>query len=341
MKKILITGGAGFIGHHMVEAILKDTDWKIVILDRLDCSGNLNRLTDISIWEKNKNRVKFVWHDLKSEINPFIEKEIGEVDYIVHLASSTHVDRSIEDPLSFVMDNVVGTCNLLNFARKTPNLKKIINFSTDEVAGPAPAGVFFKENSPHKPSNPYAASKGGQVDLGYSFYVTYKLPVITTFTMNNFGERQHPEKLIPKAIRNILAGTPMPIFSALDENGKLKAVGSRCWLHCRNTSSAVLFLLENGKPGEEYNIIGGGEYTNLKICEMIADVIGKPLIPNFIDFHSSRPGHDIRYALDGSKIRELGWKPPMSVEESLKKTVEWTIKNDKWLYETNKAKYEK
>lgn len=342
MKKILITGGAGFIGHHLVEAVLKDTDFEIVILDRLDCSGNLNRLTDISIWEAQKHRVKFVWHDLRAEINSFVEKETGDVDYIIHLASSTHVDRSIEDPMMFVMDNVVGTCNLLNFARKLPNLKKFINFSTDEVFGPAEAGVFFKENSPHKPSNPYAATKGGQVDLGYSFCVTYKLPVINTFTMNNFGERQHPEKLIPKAIRNILSEKPMPIFSVLDPNThELKAVGSRCWLHCRNTASAILFLLENGKPGEEYNIIGEGEYTNLEICEMAAKFVGKKLIPDFVDFHSSRPGHDIRYALDGSKLRELGWKLPMSVQESLKKTVEWTLKNDKWLYETNKAKYEK
>lgn len=341
MKKILITGGAGFIGHHFVEHILKNTDWNIIILDRLDCSGNLNRLIDISVWEKEKHRVKFIWHDLKAEINFFLESEIGEVDYIVHLAASTHVDRSIEDPLSFVMDNVVGTCNLLNFARKIKRLEKFINFSTDEIAGPVEKGVFFKENFAHKPSNPYAASKGGQVDLGYSFHVTFGLPVITTFTMNNFGERQHPEKLVPKAIKNILDGVPMPIFSSLDKDGKLKAVGSRYWLHCRNTASAVLFLLENGKAGEEYNIIGEKEYTNLEICEMISNIIGKPLIPSFIDFHSSRPGHDIRYALDGSKLDRLGWAPPMSIEESLKKTVEWTIKNSKWLYDSNKTHYEK
>lgn len=342
MKKVLLTGGAGFIGHHMVEAFLKDTDWSIVLLDRLDCSGTLNRLTDISIWEKEKHRVKFIWHDLKAEINDFLEKEIGEVDYIVHLAASTHVDRSIEDPLSFVMDNVVGTCNMLNFARKLKSLKKFINFSTDEIAGPAPAELYFKENFPHKPSNPYAASKGGQVDLGYSFYITYGLPVVTTFTMNNFGERQHPEKLIPKAIRSILNGEAMPIFSSFNkETGKLEAVGSRCWLHCRNAASAILFLLENGKAGQEYNIIGEREYTNLEICEMIAKVIGKPLIPNFVDFHSSRPGHDMRYALDGTKIKELGWKSAMSVEESLRKTVEWSLKNPKWLYEAKKSQYEK
>ncbi len=343
MKKhtVLITGGAGFIGHHMVEGILKTTDWNIVILDRLDTSGSLERLKEIDLWEQEKHRIKLVWHDLKAEINHFVANEIGDVDYIIHLAASTHVDRSIEYPLMFVMDNVVGTCNLLTFARKLPNLKKIINFSTDEVWGPAEPGKYFSEFAPHRPSNPYSASKGGQTDLGYAFYVTYGLPVINTHTVNNFGECQDPEKLIPKTIRNVLHGQPMPVFAAPNpQTGKLEAVGSRCWIHARNTLSAVQFLLEHGKAGEEYNI-PGKEYPNIEICEMIAKFVGKPLLVNLVDVSTARPGHDSRYALDGSKLEALGWKAPMSVEESLEKVVKWTLAHEKWLYESVKAIYER
>jgi dTDP-glucose 4,6-dehydratase len=176
--KLLLTGGMGFTGHHFVEGILKNTDWDIVVLDRLDISGNPNRLTDISIWEKEKHRVKFVWWDLKAPINEYVEKEIGEVDYIFHLAGSTHVDRSIEDPLSFVMDNVVGGCNILNYARKLKGLRLMIAMITDEIFGPAPEGVNFKEEDRHNPKNPYAATKCGLDALCVAFHNTYKLPVI-------------------------------------------------------------------------------------------------------------------------------------------------------------------
>jgi dTDP-glucose 4,6-dehydratase len=314
------------------EGVLKNTDWDIVILDRLDISGNLERLRDIDIWEKEKNRIKFLFWDLKAEVNQFIEKEIGQVDYIIHLAASTHVDRSITDPMSFVMDNVVGTTNLLNFARKQNNLKAFINFSTDEVFGPAPAGYSNKETDPHRPSNPYAASKAGAIDMGFAYFVTYKVPVITTHTMNNFGERQTPEKLIPKCIRMVQEQKPMPIFAEWDkETGKMKAVGSRFWIHSREVADAILFLLDKGIAGEFYNIIGSDELTNLEICEMVAKAVGKPLIPDFVDWHSSRPGHDIRYALSGEKLNSLGWKPKMPIETSLDKTVKWTLNNPKWL----------
>ncbi|HEY4512260.1 MAG TPA: GDP-mannose 4,6-dehydratase [Candidatus Paceibacterota bacterium] len=330
MKKVLITGGAGFIGHHLVDYILEKTDWEIVSLDRLDMSGNLNRLADLPTWNAQKNRVKIIWHDLKATLNEFTVKAIGEVDYIIHLAASSHVDRSIEDPLSFIMDNVVGTTNLLNYARTLKSLKKFINFSTDEVFGPASLGYAHKETDSHRPSNPYSASKSGQGAIGYSFFITYSLPVITTYTMNNFGERQHPEKLIPKTIRSVLNGTPMPIFSEFNSEGKLVAVGSRYWLHCKNTASAVLFLLEKGVGGEEYNVIGFDEMTNLQIAEKVAAIIGKPLITDYVDFHGTRPGHDMRYALDGTKMKNLGWKPEVTFEESLKNTVLFAVNNPNW-----------
>ncbi len=343
MKRILVTGGAGFLGSHVVEGLLKNTDWGVVILDRLDLSGNLRRLTDIDIWEQQKHRVKFIWWDLKAEINEHVDREIGFIDFVWHLAGSTHVDRAIKDPMSFVMDNVVGTTNLLLWAKKRgenleTRLKQFINFSTDEVFGPAPKGYAHKENDPHRSSNPYAASKAGAVDMGYSFYITYideithepLIPLITTHTMNIFGEKQHPEKLIPKAIRMVQEQKPMPIFAEW-KDGKMVAVGSRFWIHAREVFNALLFINDKGTIGEFYNIIGFDELTNLEVAEMVADAVGKPLIPDFVDFHSSRPGHDVRYALDGTKLKELGWSPTESIKELLTKTVQWTINNPQWL----------
>ena len=328
-KRILITGGAGFIGHHLVDYVLKRTDWGMVVLDRLDLSGNLNRLEEVL--GDNKGRVKFVYHDLKSPLNEFVARDIGKINYVVHLAASTHVDRSIENPNSFFEDNVIGTVNLLNWARTQESLKKFINFGTDEVFGPAEPGFAHGENEPFRPSNPYSASKAGQWAAGYAYSITYGLPVVSTFTMNNFGERQHPEKLLPKCIRSVINQSPMPIFAELGEDGELKGVGSRYWLHCLNTASAIKFLLEHGKPRESYNIIGFDELTNLDICQKIATIIGKPLIPDLVDFHKTRPGHDRRYALDGTKIMKMGWKPEISFEDSLRQTVEWTVNNQRWL----------
>ena len=354
MKKVLITGGAGFIGHHLVDYLLQKTDWQLVLLDRLDTSGNLNRLTDLDSYKENKERIIFVWHDLKAPINEGVSKAIGLVDDVIHLAAQSHVDRSIEDPVSFAMDNVVGTTNLLDWARKggmkmeladapvigdfgvkSKEMKveykgKFINFSTDEVFGPADLGHNHKEDEQHKPSNPYSASKSGQGAMGYAFYVTYGLPVITTYTMNNFGERQHPEKLIPKCVRSVINQEPMPIFAEVDENGETKAVGSRFWLHSWNTASAIKYILEHGVAGEAYNVVGFDEKTNLDICSKVAKIIGKELIPEFVDFHKTRPGHDRRYSLDGTKLKELGWKPEVDFDESLKKVVEFTLENEKW-----------
>lgn len=351
-RKVLITGSMGFIGVHIVKYILEKTDWDIICLDRLDFSGTLNRLAEV-MQEKDKQRITYVWHDLKAPINELVSNSIGgPVDDIIHLAANSSVDRSRIDPLSCVMDNVVGTTNLLIWAKdggmkkiyELANLKeekvipekytgKFINFSTDESFGPALGDVKHKEDSPHKPSNPYAASKGGQEDIGYSFYISYNLPVITTHTMNNFAILQHPEKLVPKTISFVMNGISVPIFAQLNATGQLEAVGSRFWLHCRNTASAILFLLEKGSLGEAYNIIGFDELTNLEMANKIANIIGKPLIYHFVDVYKVRNGHDPRYALDGSKMRDLGWKPEISFDESLKETVEWYMqdKNKKWL----------
>jgi dTDP-glucose 4,6-dehydratase len=329
-ERILITGGAGFIGHHVVEYLLDKTDWEIVVLDRLDISGTLERLVDLPNWKEKGRRVRFVYHDFKAPINEPVAARIGAVEYILHLGGSTHVDRSIEDPLLFAQDNVVGTTNMLVFARSQPKLKFFVNFSTDEVFGPAPEGVAHTENHPFSPSNPYSASKAGAASMGYSFFKTYGLPVITTYTMNNFGERQHPEKLIPKTIRSVLRGENMPIFAKLAEDGKLEAVGTRYWIHAKNTASALLFLLSHATPGDAYNIIGFDELSNLDIAQKVAGFLGKPLKYELVDFHKTRPGHDRRYALDGSKLAGMGWKPDIGFDESLKQTVQFTAARPEW-----------
>lgn len=330
LKTILITGGAGFIGAHICEGVLKNTNWSIVILDRLDISGNLERLRDMDIWEKEKHRVKFVWWDLKSPLNECVKKDVGKIDFIWHLAASSHVDRSIDDPLGFVMDNVVGTCNILNFARQQEGLKLFVNFNTDECFGPAGEGVFYKESDRHNPKNPYAATKVGQWALGVAFENCYKLPIINTYTMNVYGERQHPEKFMPMVIRKVLLGETVTIHANKDKT----QAGKRHYIHARNVCQALLFLTKRGfQSYDEFNIVGEKEVDNLTLAQLIAKVVGKELKYELVDFHSSRPGHDLRYALSGEKLSATGFTYPKNFEESLEKTIKWYLEPErkKWL----------
>ncbi len=330
-KKILITGGCGFIGHHVVEHFLKNTDFDIVILDGLNYAGNLNRFNDMPVFQENRQRIKFIWHDLKSPIVDVVAKMIGQVDYILHLAAETHVGRSLKDPTPFVYTNVVGTLNLLEFTRHYQrNLKRYIQISTDEVYGPAPENVSYKEWDRLKPGNPYAATKAGADCLALSYVNSFKLPIIITRTMNNFGERQHPEKFIPKIIKHLLKGEKVEI------HGTPGNIGSRFWLHARNHADALLFLLTHGENGEIYNIVGEKEVTNLEIAQRIAKILLNRELDletevEFIPFNKSRPGHDKRYALDGSQIKNLGWESPITFEGSFDKTIKWIIEHPKWL----------
>lgn len=326
-KRIMLTGGAGFIGHHLLEHFLLNTDYEFVCLDRLDTSGSLHRMQEVL--ERNpewKKRVKFAFHDLKSEMNDIVSHNLGRVDIIIHLAAASHVDRSIDDPMSFVMDNVVGTTNLLNYARNLDTLDLFVNFSTDEVFGPAPKGVKYKEWDRYDSTNPYSASKAGAEEMCLAFANTYRMPIINSHTMNVFGERQHPEKYIPLCIKKILEGEKITIHaSPQGEPGK------RHYIHARNVAAAVLFLMDKWEHREKYNIVGEAEIDNLQLAQKIADILGKPLNYELVDFHSSRPGHDLRYALCGEKMEGLGWKLPMNIDESLARTVEWTINNERWL----------
>jgi dTDP-glucose 4,6-dehydratase len=338
MKRILITGGAGFIAHHLVAKILKETDWEVVTLDRLDYSGNLNRLHDIMMEFKpeERKRTRVVFHDLKAEINPMIVSQIGKVDYIAHLAAGSHVDRSIEYPMEFVLDNVVGTANILEYARRQSGLERFIYFSTDEVFGPAPGAIKYKENDRYNSTNPYSATKAGGEELAVAYENTYGLPVYITHTMNVFGQRQHPEKYIPMCIKKVRDGETITIHS--DHTKTIP--GSRHYIHAKDVADAVMFLLKNklalvpewgGAKCPKFNIVGAEEINNYELAKLIAETQGKPLNYEFVDFHSSRPGHDLRYALDGSKMRELGWTPSKAVRKRIAEVVTWSLANDRWL----------
>lgn len=329
MKNVIVTGGVGFVGHHMIDYLLQNTDATISVIDRLDVSGNINRLIEMPNWNANKNRVKFIWHDMRAEMwnNEILCSMLGKADTVLHVGAASHVDRSIEDPLSFVMDNVVGTCNILNYARRLDTLENFVYFSTDEVFGPAPDEINYKEWDRYNSGNPYAATKAGGEELCLSFQNTYRMPIKISHCMNIFGERQHPEKFIPSCIKKIKKGEKVTIHA----NKDLSRVGSRFYIHARNVCSAVDFILKNGTNGEKYNIVGEQEIDNLSLAKMIAEIVGKPLNYELVDFHSSRPGHDLRYGLDGSKMQNLGWDMPMNLEKSLQAVVDWSLKNPVWI----------
>ena len=339
-KRILITGGAGFIAHHVVEKILIETDWDIVTLDRLDFSGNLNRLAEVvSNTAGHLGRVKVVHHDLKAPLNPQIASAIGEVDYIAHMAAGSHVDRSIDYPMEFVLDNVVGTVNLLDYARTVKSHKRpplFVYFSTDEVFGPAPDDVKYKENDRYNSTNPYSASKAGGEEFVVAYQNTYGLPAIITHTMNVFGERQHPEKFIPMCIKRVRDEEVITVHS----NKEKTKAGSRHYIHAADVADALLFLLNtdlsktpteyNETKCKKFNIVGAEELDNLELAQIIANTIGKECKYEMVDFHSQRPGHDLRYALDGDKLRTMGWEPK-PIRDRLDQVINWSLENSRWL----------
>jgi dTDP-glucose 4,6-dehydratase len=332
--KVVITGGCGFVGHHVVEHFLKNTDAQIIVIDGLSyASAGYDRLNDIGCFDGGRAKVFSV--DLSNPLSCGVRKEIGDVDYILNLASESHVDRSIEYPDEFIRNNVMLAVNVLDWARTIPGLKRFLQFSTDEVFGPAEKDKFFKEGDPHNPGNPYSASKSAQEAICSAYANTYGLPIIITNTMNIFGERQHPEKFIPMVIRKVRDGERVNIHS--DKTGSV--IGSRFYIHARNVADAICFILENNvvclsktdPASGRYNIVGEREIDNITLAKTIAEMIGRPLSYETVDFHSSRPGHDLRYALDGSKLSVLGWSPPAALYESLRKVVEWELRNPEWL----------
>ncbi len=327
MKKIIVTGGCGFIGHHLVQHLLINTNWKIIIIDKLNYASNgLERLREIGA--VNNKRVRIFPIDFSHELSEGVIKEIGnDVNYIVHLGAESHVDNSIKDPKTTFKSNVNGTVEMLEYAKTLKKLEIFFYFSTDEVFGPAPKNFAYKEWDRHRPTNPYSASKSAAEGICLSYLNTFNLPIMIVNNMNVFGERQHEEKFIPMTIKKILLGKKVLIHS----DKKKKSPGSRFYIHARNVCASLLFLLKKGKIGEKYHVIGEREVNNFELASLIAKILGKKLNYKMIDFHSTRPGHDLRYALKDTNLKALGWKQPKDFETSLQKTIKWTIKNKKWV----------
>ncbi len=315
-KKLLITGGAGFIGSHFIKYMLKKYEtYQIINLDLLTYAGDLENLADI----KNRTNYRFVKGDICDAqlIDQIVQ---AGIDFIVNFAAESHVDRSIEDPGIFVKTNIMGTRVLLDSAKKY-SVKKYIQISTDEVYGSLDQSGYFTEDTPLAPNSPYSASKAGADMLVRSYYKTFNLPVNITRCSNNYGPYQYPEKLIPLVISKAIKGKAIPVYG--------DGLQIRDWLYVKDHCTAIDMILHQGKIGEIYNIGGTNEKTNISIIQLILEQLGKP--ESLIRYVEDRPGHDRRYAISSKKIQaELGWIPEYKFESGLKDTIEWYLNNQQW-----------
>lgn len=340
MKTILITGGAGFIGSHVVrEFVQKYPNYKIINLDVLTYAGNLENLKDIENYS-NYHFVKADITDAKLVLDIF---EKYQPDGIIHLAAESHVDRSITNPLEFVMTNVIGTVNLLNAAKHIWNNnfinKRFHHISTDEVFGALGNEGFFTEETAYDPHSPYSASKASSDHFVRAYHDTYGLPIVITNCSNNYGPNHFPEKLIPLCIHNILNKKPLPIYG----DGKY----TRDWLFVIDHAKAIDLVFHQGKNGDSYNVGGFNEWKNIdlveELCKQMDEKLGNPFGTSkaLITFVKDRPGHDLRYAIDATKInKELGWMPTVTFEQGLSKTIDWFLENQIWLDHVTSGDYQ-
>jgi dTDP-glucose 4,6-dehydratase len=337
MKRVLITGIGGAIGAHMMAHFMHNTDWEIVGIDSFRHKGYYDRLTRFCQNHPDwVPRLKVVPHDLVAPLTDRQIEAIGEVDYIINLASLSDVQGSIDDPVPFIRNNSDLMVNMLEYARDVQP-EAFLHFSTDEVYGSAP-----RDDKGHPewdtilPSNPYAASKAAQEAYAIAYWRSFGVPLIITNTMNNFGETQAPSKYPAMIQKNVSMNRLVKVHAASDGQ-----IGTRYYLHSRNAADAVLFILQNTTPHlhdpgqidrpDRYNIVGDKQVDNLELAQIIARLMGKELRHELVDFHSKQPGHDLHYGLDGTKLEALGWKAPISFEDSLKNTIEWQQRNKEWL----------
>lgn len=339
-KTILITGGAGFIGSHVVRLFVnKYPDYNIINLDALTYAGNLENLTDI----ENKANYTFEKADITDEaiVEALFDKY--KFDSVIHLAAESHVDRSILDPLAFVKTNVLGTVTLLNAARKLwkGNMegKLFYHVSTDEVYGSLGEEGFFTEETPYDPRSPYSASKASSDHFVFAYHHTYHMPVVMSNCSNNYGSHHFPEKLIPLMINNIKNNKPLPVYG--------KGENVRDWLWVNDHARAIDTIFHQGKVGEKYNVGGFNEWKNIDLVHVLCKLMDKKLgreegtSAKLITYVTDRAGHDLRYAIDATKLnKELGWEPSLQFEEGLEKTVDWYLQNEKWINDITSGNYQ-
>lgn len=367
--RVLLTGASGFVGHHVLRHLLVNTDWEIVCPITLRHKGSSTRIghaiaghgvdalsAEFTVehavegkptFADLSGRVRIVHHDLAMPMSDDLLRSLGKVDVIMNVASESHVDRSIAESRPFVENNVALVLTVLEACRVLqPRL--MLHMSTDEVYGPAPAGHLHAEGEAHRPSNPYSASKAAQEAIVYAYWRTHGVPAVITNTMNIFGEAQDPEKFMAKVMRAVARDEPVDVHAQRYPGqaglSHFWKPGSRFYLHARNLADAWLFLANRYLSHESdprwnsdrhdmdrYNIVGEQELANDAFATMIAEAMGKEPRLRYVDFHSSRPGHDLRYALDGTLLSELGWRAPVSLREGVRRTVEWTLGHPEWL----------
>lgn len=340
MNNLLVTGGSGFIGANFIRYLLSDTDYsgRIVNMDLLTYAGNPENLSGLD--ELTDDRYAFVHADIcdtKAVKNVF---ETYEIDTICHFAAESHVDRSIVAPDAFVNTNILGTFTLLEEARRHLNrLKRFHHVSTDEVYGSLGKDGFFSETTPYDPSSPYSASKAASDHLVRAYHRTYNIPITISNCSNNYGPYQFPEKLIPLMILNALAGKPLPVYG--------KGINVRDWLFVQDHCRAVWTIIQNGRPGETYNIGGECEIPNIELVQTLCDILDE-MVPSshnrprsdLITFVNDRPGHDFRYAIDCTKLKtELLWQPMASFDTGIRKTVQWYLDNPAWVQRVQSGEY--
>lgn len=338
-KKVLITGGAGFIGSHVTRLLVnKYPNYSIVVLDKLTYAGNLENLKDI----EDRSNYRFVKGDITDAafVASFLTSE--SFDGIIHLAAESHVDRSLENPTEFVITNIVGTLNLLNGSvlawKNNFEGKRFYHISTDEVYGSLGSEGFFTETTPVDPQSPYSASKAGSDHFVRAFGNSYHLPVIISRCSNNYGPNHFPEKLIPLLINNIINGKPLPVYG--------KGENIRDWLFVVDHATAIDTIFHTGEIGEVYNIGGNNEWKNIDVVKLLCTIMDRKLgrpegtSEKQITFVKDRPGHDMRYAIDASKLtNKLGWAPSVTFEKGLEKTVDWYLTNKEWLTHVTSGQY--